>query len=243
MLFQHAFGGVESCWWHCPLDLLPVYMPRLPVATKHIAIQVCSGKVLFEPLLAHVAGLRGFGKQCARPGPDVPLRAPLAELLVALLLVGDRAALHFAASLVSWAAWVLERVAPMTSGSTDPLDIPLLRGKKRLRRIPLAFKEAVVEKASKGVLAKTPSRVMRMVKYFKQFVGPTSRGLGKKWEWASCCKYVASVQRAVAMAGPPSGVFSVCMDGTRMAGRETLWASLWSSQTQASYWLPPQVGA
>ena len=77
-LLWTLFHEVAECVFCCPLEPQSVYIPGAPLPKAHVELHVVCGQVLFEPLLAHVRGLRSLKRKQGEE-PDGPLSMHLGD--------------------------------------------------------------------------------------------------------------------------------------------------------------------
>ena len=196
------------------------------------------GLVDLGPLCGSVRCIR---KAAALESSSSSSRGSLHLADLALLLAADRTAQSHAllGSVLAWCALGVELSSLMEAGSADPLQLPVVRGKKRSRRVAFELKSEVARATAEGTLARGGPKTVKALARLSRFASSLRERSAAKWSAMHAAQVVAENRRA--FSSNVAGVTSVTCDATRLGGRETLWLALWNSSLQKAVWSPPQV--
>ena len=149
--------------------------------------------------------------------------------------------MHNFANLLCLLAWAIERGPLWAQSSPDVLvDAPMPLAGRRARRIPLAIKRGLADEIRKGTFFRTPGFLGAALARFAKFGDRVAK---RNKAEDGCRRFVYdSWQAGRAQFGPARvKVISVAFDGTRMAGRDTLYSALYARGIAKAMWLPPQA--
>ena len=164
----------------------------------------------------------------------------VADLLVELSVEGFVRSLALLGQLACWLATVVEHSPWIKEASSDPLDIPVVQGPKRARKVEAQFKQAVAKMAARPGPGRSSPEVVatierfRKAKEFRKFKG------ANKWQRALARGYLANAQETFSQDS--LRFWPLASDGARFSGRETQFTALFSADLGISCWRPPQAG-
>ncbi len=158
---------------------------------------------------------------------------------MALVRVACPVCLSLLTSLVAWMSLYKECGPFMASGSGDPLDIPVCRGRKRARRVSQEFKAAVTREAGKGDLATSGRKVVSLVQRFRRFCKGVRPESGNRWVPAKVAQHFAKGRSVLGQS--PMLTICVACDATRLGGRDTLWSAVYCPTLRKGCWAPPKA--
>ena len=144
-------------------------------------------------------------------------------------------------SLVMCLAWLVDRSDLWEGASSDALlDAPVVTGAKRVRRLDPNLVRAVAQEAGRRTSGRTGGAVSKSLHRFRRW-GSTHLGVtvanaaGARRVW----EYWRAVRRAFHQ--PDLSTVSVCLDGTRMSGKDTLYITVCLPEAGIAAWCPPQA--
>ena len=138
-------------------------------------------------------------------------------------------------------AWMLDHSDLWSTSSSDALvDAPVPIGAKRARRLDGNLLQAVAREAGSGAAGRTGGAVARSMKRYRRWsTTRLSDAVANLAAGRRVFDYWRKLQQVFSRVDQP--VLSVCMDGTRMSGKDTLYATLYSPAMGMGAWCPPQV--
>ena len=155
-----------------------------------------------------------------------------------LLAHTDAASQRLQVHFLHWAAWVVYHHPSWSAATEDPLQVPVLRGPTRARRIEPRLKQAVGQEAAKGAVARSASRLALAITRFKSWRIKARTAT----DWAGQhVPHLLGHCRAVLASEGCLGVVSVSCDATRLGKRDWLWTALHKPALGCTVWCAPQA--
>ena len=185
---------------------------------------------------AHSPSLRAHMLDSWDGGLGIPLvEHPWVDDVAALSTKGSMC-LGLLSSLACFVALGIELCPWLQQASTDALLLPVPRGHKRNRRVPDALKTEVARVAGEGGLARSCNAALQVVRRFNRFARFQKPQSSNQWVVREVAGYFEAVRRQ--WSGDAGPIVSISMDATRLGGRETLVAAMWSSTLRLAAWCP-----
>ena len=136
-----------------------------------------------------------------------------------------------------WLAEAVEASSRWAGASDDPLQLPMPKGRQRLRPIAPAIKQGVTREASKGHLGRSGHAVAKCLQRFMRH-GFFAKGANR---WLDQCLAIKLQAQRKFMAGCAPVVVGLSMDATRLSGFDELWVAMSLVREGFAAWAPPQV--
>ena len=139
--------------------------------------------------------------------------------------------------VLAWLGMMFEVLDNNKNTTTDPMDEPVLRGPKRLRKVSRRYKWHIIKIASEGKGLKSGSHALELLQKFRKGYKLESFKVANKWVNPTMFRYLQCIK--LWMWDRPLGVVSLAWDATRLSKMELMFASIWSRGK--AFWCPPIV--
>ena len=160
--------------WLAPRNELLCKEPRLPPPAGARPVRLSGGRVVLDPLVGQARWLTSKPAQQLLQASDLgTFVMEVPAFLVYLQQRGSGQPRAWLTSLLCFLAEALESSTWLQGARADPLDLPVLKGAQRTRRLPASMKREVVALGTEQGLARSGAQMMNIIKRFKHF----TRGL------------------------------------------------------------------
>eukprot|EP00969_Alexandrium_andersonii_P071227 3144646-Alexandrium_andersonii.AAC.1 len=155
-------------------------------------------------------------------------RVPLAPLLWWLFRFATMPTRYVARSLFCWIGWLLQAGALWGGASDDAIcDAPVAMGPMKARRLDRGLLQAMGRAMGQGSLGSTPGRLAVAIGRFRRWrVQKANSNAAQQGMLLNLRAYKEFGRRAFCPELEP--IVSLSCDGTRMGGKDTLYACLWA---------------
>ena len=210
-------------------------------SVEAVQIVVDGGMVVLDPLVTRLRWMRSaaFRSQAA-----VAIEGTLVMTVVAFVYALEAAHLPQANAMLAcflcWLSGVLEPGAFLQPEDVDPVDIPVLMGRVRVRGIDPLLKQGVMDLVGKDKLTKSSAAAAKILQRFRHWGGTmfASRS-AQRWERPQVAAYLAWAASRLQAACPK--VLHISWDATRLGGKDTVWLAVTDPEGCGAIWAPPQV--
>ena len=129
--------------------------------------------------------------------------------------------------ILLWLAFLLNYGHWLDDGSSNTLMIPLLEGNKRLKRVPVNFKDALAKAGAEGTDFTSGHDVVKVMRKLNMKQGIDCLESSNRWIDDVMARYLNSCRRE--LGGPHGRVISIVWDGTRLSLKEYLFAVMYAN--------------
>ena len=239
VLCHCAAGDLEGGRWQAEWEPREKHRARQAASASAVTVRVVRGMVQVEPLCKACKWLpNALSKHARGDCSDSTNAVHVGTLMVVLASAPQPAADVLLASLCCWTGWALELSPSVQAASEDPLDFPIVRATKRPRRLPAAFKAAVVHEGGAARGNQSNRHVCKHILKHSKRDGFRAKS-ATKWTTPEAGRQWRGVREA--FGDVATGVVSVTCDASRMGKRDVLWALVWAARLSKCAWSPPQV--